>query len=75
MVPVIERLFFKDFATPSLNCCDRPVEAHFERGDDVADDDEEETVVVQLSLRRHWETRYDVTHVSFPFKTLRQVKF
>ena len=41
--------FFKDFATPSLN--------------DVADDDAEETAVVQLSLRRHWETRYD-------FKTL-----
>ena len=54
--PCNELLFFKDFATPSLNCCDTPVETHVKHDDDVADDD---AAVVQLSLRRHWEFRYD----------------
>lgn len=64
-------LFLKDFATPSLNCCDRPAEARVERDDDdIADDDEEDTAVAQLSLRRHWETRYDVTPQSSIFIVL-----
>ena len=51
-------LLLKDFATPSLNCCDNPAVPRIEDDDDVDENEEDGAVdVVQLSLRRHWETR------------------
>lgn len=50
----------KDFATPSLNSCEKATGTCDDDGH-ASSDDEGATAaeVMQLSLRRHWETRYD----------------
>ena len=51
----------KDFATPSLNSCDKNTDTCMDDDGDDNHGEEEATAaeVSQLSLRRHWETRYD----------------
>ena len=54
-------VLLKDFATPSLNSRDTPTNAGVDGDGDGASDDEDNGAaeVVQLCLRRRWETRYE----------------
>ena len=51
----------KDFATPSLNACEKAT-VTCDGDDEASSDDEGATAaeVRQFCLRRHWETRYDM---------------